>query len=306
MEQKKFMDISRIKEDTELTEANTNGFHVGDHIVIQTKFDGANASFRYDKETGKLVAFSHKQTLTYNNTLSGFWNFVEMLDSGNFKDYPNYVFFGEWAVKNKIIYKPEYRKIWLMYDVYDVEHQCYLPQTDVKRLANKLGFTYINTWYDGEFISWKHVRSFLDKVIYSESIEEGVVIKNMTELNNPNSRTPFVLKIVNEQFAEVMKHRPKEIDPEVEAAKSKAQKIVNQIVTRRRVEKEIYKMRDEGILPDKIEPTDMRLVAQNLPKRIFEDCIKEEKEMVEAASEYFGKMCGSTAMKHAKDIILGN
>ena len=28
MEQKKFMDISRIKEDTELTVANTGGFHV--------------------------------------------------------------------------------------------------------------------------------------------------------------------------------------------------------------------------------------------------------------------------------------
>ena len=38
MEQKKFMDISRIKEDTELTVANTGGFHVGDHIVIQEKW----------------------------------------------------------------------------------------------------------------------------------------------------------------------------------------------------------------------------------------------------------------------------
>lgn len=33
MKQKKFMDISRIKEDTELTESNTGGFHVGDHDV---------------------------------------------------------------------------------------------------------------------------------------------------------------------------------------------------------------------------------------------------------------------------------
>lgn len=32
MEQKKFMDISRIKEDTELTLGNTYGFHIGDHI----------------------------------------------------------------------------------------------------------------------------------------------------------------------------------------------------------------------------------------------------------------------------------
>ncbi len=30
MEHKKFMDISRIKEDTEVTKANTTGFEVGD------------------------------------------------------------------------------------------------------------------------------------------------------------------------------------------------------------------------------------------------------------------------------------
>lgn len=306
MEQKKFMDISRIKEDTELTVANTNGFEVGDHIVIQIKFDGANASFRYDNETGKLNAFSRKQPLTYNNTLSGFWNYVESLEAERFKDYPNYVFFGEWAVKNKIIYKPEFRKIWLMYDVYDVENQCYLPQTEVKALADKFGFTYIHTLYDGEFISWEHCRSFMNEVIYSVSIEEGIVVKNQSKLNDPNSRTPFVLKIVNDKFAEVMKTRVKEIDPEKEAEKTKASEIVESIVTRSRVKKEIYKMRDEGILPEKIEPKDMKIVAQNLPKRIYEDCVKEEKESVMAAGEYFGKMCGSTVMKHAKSIILGD
>ena len=41
MLQKKFMDISRITEDTEMTTANTSGFEVGDHIVIQEKMDGA-------------------------------------------------------------------------------------------------------------------------------------------------------------------------------------------------------------------------------------------------------------------------
>lgn len=305
MEQKKFMDISRMKENTELTNANTDGFHVGDHVVIQTKFDGANASFRYNKETGKLVSFSRKQKLTYENTLSGFWNYIETLDTEKFNEYPNYVFFGEWAVKNKIVYKPEYRKIWLMYDIYDIEKQCYLQQSKVKELAELLGFPYINTWYDGEFISWDHVKSFLDKVIYSESIEEGIVIKNMTELNNPNTRTPFVLKIVNDKFSEVMKNKKKIVDPAIEEEKAKAQDIVNQIVTRRRVEKEIYKMRDEGILPEKIESKDMKIVARNLPKRVYEDCVKEEKESIEAAGEYFGKLCNSTAMSHAKNIILG-
>ena len=65
MVQKKFMDISRIKEDTELTTANTGGFEVGDHIVVQEKIDGSNASIAYDPGSNKLVAFSRKQELSY-------------------------------------------------------------------------------------------------------------------------------------------------------------------------------------------------------------------------------------------------
>ena len=55
MEQKKFMDISRIKEDTELTVANTKGFEVGDLIVIQEKVDGSNAGIAYNAETDKSL-----------------------------------------------------------------------------------------------------------------------------------------------------------------------------------------------------------------------------------------------------------
>ena len=298
------MDIARIKNDTELSPANTGGFCVGDHIVIQTKFDGANASFRYDEETGKLAAFSRKFPLTYNSTLSGFWNYVEALDPGKFKKYANYVFFGEWAVKNKIVYKPEFRKIWIMYDVFDVQNQGYLPQDEVKRLAEELGFPYIHTFYDGKFISWDHCRSFLNEVVYSESTEEGIVCKNMSNLNCSRSREPFVLKILNEKFSEIK--NIKVVDPEKEAARANAQAIVDQIVTHRRVEKEIYKMRDEGVIPEKIEPTDMKFVARSLPKRIYADCVKEENESVMAAGEYFGKLCGAATMKHAREIILGD
>lgn len=47
MEQKKFMDIQRLKE------GYADGFVPGDLIVIQEKFDGSNAAARYDAETGK-------------------------------------------------------------------------------------------------------------------------------------------------------------------------------------------------------------------------------------------------------------
>ena len=307
MEQKKFMDISRIKEDTELTVANTGGFHVGNHIVIQEKVDGSNSAIAYDKETNKLVAFSRKKTLDYDNTLNGFWNWVQTLAVEQFSKYPNYVFFGEWLTSHTIKYIQDAYKKFYFYDVYDKENECYLPQSDVKRLANELNLRYVQTFYDGEFISWEHCMSFMHKSDIAVDNPEGIVVKNQTELNNPNSRTPFVLKIVNSQFSEIKKdnHKQKIEDPQKLAAKAKASEIVEQIVTKNRVQKELYKMIDEGVLPQKIEPQDMRIVAQNLPKRIFEDCVKEENELVVEAGEFFGKMCGSATMNWAKKIIFG-
>lgn len=307
MEQKKFMDISRVKFGDELTPSNTGGFEIGDRIQITEKWDGSNASIRYDIDTGKLVAFSRRLELTYNNTLNGFWNYVQTLNPDDYKDTPNYVIFDEWGVKNAIRYNPEAYGKWYVYDIYDVEKQKYLPQLEVQKFADKHKLTYIHVLYEGEFISWEHCMTFCNSPAYGDK-QEGIVIKNQTKLNDPNTRMPFVLKIVNDCFSEVKREnrRQKLEDPEHVKAKEHAQGIVDMIVTKRRVEKELYKMRDEGIVPEKISPQDMKIVAQNLPKRIYQDCIKEEKELVESAGEFFGKMCGSKSMNFAKEIILGN
>lgn len=300
MNQKKFMDIERIKGDYAL------GFRKGDLIWIEEKFDGSNASIRYDAETGKLVAFSRKKLLDFNQTLNGFYNYVQELDAELFKETPNYVIFGEWAVKNTITYYPESMKKWYVYDIYDVENEKYLPQEEVKEFADAHGLTFINVFYVGEFIDWEHVQSFVGKSIYGD-IGEGVVIKNQARLNDQNGRLPFVVKIVGEKFQEVKKdnHIRKMEDPQKLQAKEAAMNIMESIVTKRRVEKELYKMRDEGILPEELCDKDMAIVARTLPKRIYDDCMKEEKDSMIAAGEYAGKFSGQLAMKYAREIIVG-
>lgn len=304
MVQKKFMDIERAKFGDDLSASNIGCFESGDIIQISEKWDGSNAACRYDVETGKLVAFSRKQTLDYNNTLNGFWNYIQSLDAQLFSDTPNYVVFGEWGNKNKIIYRQECYKKWYVYDIYDVEKEQYLTQDIVKQFAESHGLEYIHVLYEGEFVSWDHCKTFMNSPAYGDS-QEGIVCKNQTKLNSPNTRQPFYLKLVNESFSEVMKNRVKLIDPEKEPEKTKAQEIVNTIVTKRRVEKELYKMRNEGVIPEKLQPSDMKLVAQSLPKRIYEDCLKEEKDLVISAGEWFGKLSSGQVMKFAREIILG-
>ena len=198
-----------------------------------------------------------------------FYNYVQELNPEDYKDVPDYVIFGEWSgARNAIIYYPENTKKWYVFDIYDVREEKYLPQSEVKAFAETHGLTYINTFYVGPFVSWEHVQSFMDHPGYGE-IQEGIVIKNQTRLNDPNSRLPFVVKIVGDKFHEVakMNHVKKIQDPQKLQERTEAQELVKSVVTRRRVEKELYKMRDEGIIPTEWCEQDMKTVARNLPKQ---------------------------------------
>lgn len=309
MKQKHFMDIENLREeDTGLRRGNGHGFEPGDIISITEKYDGSCACAAWDDETEQMFAFSRKQTLSYNNTLNGFWNYVQNLSEDTieeFKNHPSWRIFGEWSNRNKIVYyDTNKKKHWYVFDIYDSEAEIWLHQDFVKVFCERAGLEYIHELYFGPFISWEHCKSFLHSPAYGDR-QEGIVVKNESKLNNPDSRLPFYLKIVNEDFKESMKRAEKIIDPAVESAKAEAQAITDSIITKNRVEKMLFKLRDEGVLSEKISPSDMKLVARELPKRIYEDCVKEEKELVIQCGEYFGKMCGIATMKIAREIILG-
>ena len=182
MEQKKFMDIKRIVQENEMHKnKNTWAFEPGDHIVIQIKIDGSNASVRYDPETGKLAAFSRKQQIVRTKDVdatSKFLDYVDTLDAEKFQKYPDYVFFGEWMTRHRVPYPEKYLNIWIMYDVYDLKADGYLPQKQVKALAAEVGVPYIHVLYDGPFVDWDHCRSFMRITKYTDGdCEEGIIVK---------------------------------------------------------------------------------------------------------------------------------
>ena len=301
MQQKKFMDIQRLKDQF------VDGFRPGDMIVVQEKNDGSNAATRYDAETGTMVTFSRKKTLDQYNTLNGFYNYIQTLNVDDYKEFPQYVIFGEWTgARNAIIYNKESTNKWYVFDIYDVEKEQYLPQEYVKEFAEEHDLIYVNTYYVGPFISWEHTMSFMGTSAYGDT-QEGIVVKNQTRLNDQSERLPFVVKIVGEKFQEIKKsnHIRKIEDPQKLQERQNAMTLTESIVTMRRVEKELYKMRDEGILPLDWSESDMTKVARELPSRVYADCVKEEPEIVNEVGKYFGKFCSATAMKYARNIILG-
>lgn len=322
--QHKFIDIDYIREEDVVLGAkpdgtphirpkNTGAFEVGDTISITTKIDGANASISWDETTGKLEIFSRTNLLDSPGALRGFYDYIKtnVEPKVDWSAYSNLVFFGEWCVSHSITsYNKEWFNKWRVYDIYDRPTQNYLPQDMVKTLCKTIGLEYIEELYYGPFISWEHCRSFIGKSTAYGPEQEGIVIKNQTKLYAKNTG-PVYIKIVDEKFKEHMTnkgHKPKEVDSEKQAALAKAVELVESVVTEARVKKMICKLMDEGKLPTEIQPKDMGAVMKLLPKLVYDDVLKEEKETFDAASqlvESIGKLISTTTAKHARNIVVG-
>ena len=306
---KKYLDIERCKQKYAET------FNVGEDIVIQEKIDGSNASIRYDEESGTLKAFSRRLELNADNTLNGFWDYVQTLNLDTFKEIlgSRYIIFGEWMGAKHAIKYPEnvYGKFW-MFDVWDTQIEQYLPYEETRSFYDKLiacgneenKFNFVPVFYIGKFESWEKTSELVGKTeVGAEPTGEGIVIKRQNCLDSKSSRLPFYVKIVSEQFSEVHKSRKqKVIDPEAIAKKEANLALAATIVTPQRVQKMIYKFIEDGLLPQDWDEHNLKDISKILPNAIYKDCVKEENETVQQVED-FGKVAAKLSMSIVRDLI---
>lgn len=300
---KKYVDIERVKT------SYADKFITGEPIVIQEKIDGSNASFYYDLETNSLKACSRRLELSEENTLNGFYNWVQSLPIDKVKEVigDRYIIFGEWMTKHSIKYPDDVMKNFYMFDVWDKKTEQYLPFEDTRSIFSRLSECgierFVPIFYTGAFVSWEHALSFVGKTeMGAEPCGEGIVIKRQSKLDSKSSRDPFYVKIVSEKFSEVHKSKPKTIDPEKMAQLEAEKAEVATVVTKRRVEKMLQKFEEDNIIPSDWGGESMKLISKNLSVAVFADCRKEEPEIV-AANEKFGKICAQLCMQYAREIL---
>lgn len=297
MEQKKYMNIERLKD------KYVDGFQQGDHIVVQEKIDGANFSIRYDSESSGVKAFSRKKTLELSNNLRGAWEWSQRLNENLVKEVlgSTLILFGEWLVSHTIIYPNDKYQNAYFYDVWDTQTEKYLTQDKVKDIVERLELNYVPVFYEGEFVSWEHLKQFVGRTDLGGESGEGIVVKNMTRLNDPNTRLPFYTKIVADKFAE--KKSVKKFDEGKLERRVKLQAIVESVVTEGRVRKLVHKMVDEGLIPEDWDEHNMSDIAKNIGKEVYYDCVKEEPKTVEQVGGLFGKLASGTAMKIVRSML---
>jgi len=294
---KKFIDIQRFQ--TKYADC----FEKGDIISVQEKLDGSCSSIEYDSEDNKLMCFSRRKILSPTETLMGFYEYVQKLDMEIFKKYSTYRLFGEWNLSHLVKYAQEEIKKFHCFDIYDTVNKVWLPQDIVKAICKEGNIQMVPVFYEGEFISWDHIQEFIGKTQFGLNNGEGIILKNQTKLNNPNERMPFVVKLVATEFQEVMKSKVREpLSADEIARREYLSDLTASIVTENRVEKNLYKMIAENVLPEDWDETSMSLIAKELPRIIYHDCVKEENEIVEKI-EGFGKLCASHTMQIVRKIL---
>ena len=247
----------------------------GDIISITEKIDGANASFRID-ETNDLgiSCYSRNNPLNEHDTLSGFYNWVvdnilpikEQLN-------PNYIYFGEWLVKHKVVYKEEYYKNFYLFSIYDIDKEEYIDELLMRKEANRLKLKTVECFYYGEFRDYEHLKTFIGKSNMTEiaNTGEGIVVKNVSYRDRFGKQ--MFVKLVTDKFAEVQKQKkPKNPCDEVVI-------LTKQVVTKPRIEKILFKLIDESKIKQDYTIEDMGAILKLLTPIVYEDVMEEESEM---------------------------
>ncbi|MWV44837.1 hypothetical protein GRF59_14545 [Paenibacillus sp. HJL G12] len=265
----KYMDIVRLGHKTTVGVLNE-----GDHIVIQEKLDGANASFK--REGNDIIAFSRNTQLSSENNLRGFYEWTQTLDATNLLE--GVIYFGEWLVKHKLDYGNNMNQFYL-FDIYNEYSQDYEKFSIVKFESVRLNLNLIPVFYEGEYKSFEHLESFIGKTELGVNEGEGIVVKNINYQDRYGKQ--LFVKLVSDSFREVQKQKaPK--DPNYT---SEEQAAVKSVLTKARVEKMIYKLVDENVLDERFGIEDMGTILKQLGNRLYDDIVKEEYEAIKNYEE---------------------
>lgn len=278
-EYKEYTDIIRFGKS-----GTTQAIQEGTHISITEKLDGANASFTYDEEaTNGVQAFSRKQVLNEESSLSGFYQWVQT-NIAPIKEnlVKNYRYYGEWLVKHSVVYKEEFYRNFYLFSIWDEEKEEYLSDDIVKQEAERLGLKTVPYLYEGAFVSLEHIMGFVgkSKITLEPNKGEGVVVKDAT-YKNRYGRQLFV-KFIALEFSEVKKQKVHRVDTELLISLQK----IDMVVTKNRTKKMLFKLVDEGIIPsDYSLKRDMGTILKEMNIVIYNDIMKEESDELEGLDE---------------------
>jgi hypothetical protein len=233
---------------------------------VTAKVDGANCSWYWNSDFEQLIVCSRNRILNepgaepdaFRGLLEYISNHPEIEKLA--KENPSKIFYGEWLIKNAIVYPTDcYNEIYL-FEVFDVETVTSVYLIDeISKLAERMEIKYPKILLELGNHSVDEIKQLVGKTESLGVIDEGVVIKSPTFINKWGRRCHA--KIVNIDFKEQKRvSKTKGVQEEIFAYK---------YVTEPRVRK---------IISEIELSTNRKLTKQDIPQvigRVYKDAFDE-------------------------------
>lgn len=276
------------------------GFQLSDFvetgIEVTEKLDGSNASFTYDADAKKVRVFSRNQELTENNSLNGFYQYVQEFVK-DFNDLQiatlsDYTIFGEWLTKHTVTYKDEAYNKFYAFDVFNkksgyyVSHRLRLEVFSTLQLKTPEEFM---TFEPDELLilNKEKILSGIKECVGKSNLTlipntgEGIVIKSLG-VRDPDNNPSY--KLVTDRFREtkgLKQQKPTGLQVH----------LVDYAITEARMKKIIFKKLDEQVLTEEdLSLQNFGKVMGSVAKDFQDDIIEEEMdEIIKQIRKRIGK-----------------
>lgn len=289
-----------------------NDYHPGDIILFSEKVDGYNTSFMLDgrisSRNGIIRDWLHHAPIAGIQELVNSQEFIELIKAYPEEDFSTgrHQFFGEYMVENRLIpYQDFVYGGFYMFDIYDMEKECYLGIRAALALVEYLHENLTDESLKARLL----VPHILDDAYIFESYEaleayahsdltnsrfsisgtsEGVVTSNLSRKVPSEIRT----KIVNQEYKEVQREMQK-------PARTPALRWLMTYLTDARVKKHILNLEIEGLL-DRTRDDYYTDQLQRAVKVISDDIFTEAQDIIELSDkdhkDIFNKIEGFTRL----------
>ncbi len=242
----------------------TRGLFDTTNLIITEKMDGANFRFRYTEDG--LIFGSRNVILgneTDNKQFKGTVDYIkEEIDRSFIKDHDyiqNLIFFGESMTKHSLEYDWENVPRFIGFDIYDRRVGEFLPYGEVKHIYNTLNLKTVPLIEKSKPDREKVNNYDIPDSEYRNGIAEGVVFKNYEKQVFGKLRSEEFFEKNNQSFGGGQKN-----------AKNDSTRLVQKYCTNARIEKQIYKIRDETDYDIEMK------MMEKLPKGVIRDIWEEE------------------------------
>lgn len=262
-----------------------DAFASNEEVWIEEKIDGTNVSCEVD-ENDNFRCYGRRYELgTWYTNRGAYQKLLELEDKIRTAIPKEFQLYFEYLTIHHVRYSTDKENQLYLIGVRNKTTGQYMIPSGVYAMAKLIGVETPACLYHGLFRDWSIAESLVGKSEFGAKQGEGVIVKGRDA-----NRGIKMVKIVADDFREIMKHDPARAQAKMNAELAKREK-AREVVTDARIRKQLYNMVDEGIIStvENMTEEEKAIAVKNIGKRIYDDCIKEELDFVLDFGKDFGK-----------------